>query len=453
MIFNEKKHRVSFKLNYPTCVPHCKPQYQYGPEKAHKAARAYGISRIAISGGVSANSECADPVQAMGDREGWDVFIPPFAYCTDNAAMIAITVISFTKARFRNVGHSAHGAFGDNFCNVARDPQGSVPLHLHRYMPSSIYLFFHSGVRAFARCAMRGWACHGNAQNAHQLIAKGDSLLALDKPQRALEVYEQAVQKESTADTHVARARAYYELDRMDLFLKDVDKALRLDTGHVEAHYNRALYAYRADDLAMADYHATKALNHATDITLRTKTLILRGKPGELKRIVLRSRTRVCTAWTTAIWSLRTLARLYDAVGKHEEALRVLTTLCAKDSTDVGHWSNRSFELIALERYPEALVMVEKALSIDKDEPVALSNRGYIYYIMDRIKEATHDIDRSLRFYPANPYALRTRALLRIRKGDREKACEDLTLAKALGEIAEVDRLVKEHCTSETAPR
>lgn len=303
---------------------------------------------------------------------------------------------------------------------------------------------------------MLGWAFHADAQDTKQLIATGDSLLALDKPQRALDVYEQAVQKAGTADTHVARAKAYYELDRMDLFLKDVEKALRLDTGHAEAHYNRALYAYRADDLAMADYHATKALNHATDITLRTKTLILRGETrAELKRTVpaiqdLEAGTAIDDS---DLEVLRTLARLYDTAGRHEDALRVLTSLCAKDSTDVGHWSNRSFELIALERYPEALIMVEKALDIDKDEPVALSNRGYIYYTMDRIKEATHDIDRSLRFYPANPYALRTRALLRIRKGDREKACEDLTLAKALGEIPEVDRLVKEHCTSETAPR
>jgi N6-L-threonylcarbamoyladenine synthase len=27
----------------------------------------------------------------MGRAEGWNTFIPPFEYCTDNAAMIAIT--------------------------------------------------------------------------------------------------------------------------------------------------------------------------------------------------------------------------------------------------------------------------------------------------------------------------------------------------------------------------
>ncbi|MFZ1331231.1 MAG: tRNA (adenosine(37)-N6)-threonylcarbamoyltransferase complex transferase subunit TsaD [Flavobacteriales bacterium] len=60
-------------------------------KKLYKAARAHGIPRIAISGGVSANSSLRMQLQAMGDREGWAVFIPPFAYCTDNAAMIAIS--------------------------------------------------------------------------------------------------------------------------------------------------------------------------------------------------------------------------------------------------------------------------------------------------------------------------------------------------------------------------
>ena len=58
--------------------------------KLHKAARKHGIARIAISGGVSANSALRDQIVALGGREGWEVFIPPFAYCTDNGAMIAM---------------------------------------------------------------------------------------------------------------------------------------------------------------------------------------------------------------------------------------------------------------------------------------------------------------------------------------------------------------------------
>jgi len=49
-----------------------------------------GITRIAIAGGVSANSGIRNALfQAQKDL-GWQVFIPKFEYTTDNAAMIAI---------------------------------------------------------------------------------------------------------------------------------------------------------------------------------------------------------------------------------------------------------------------------------------------------------------------------------------------------------------------------
>lgn len=58
--------------------------------KLYKAARQYGVERIGIGGGVSANTALREAVTALGKRENWTVYIPPFAYCTDNAAMIAM---------------------------------------------------------------------------------------------------------------------------------------------------------------------------------------------------------------------------------------------------------------------------------------------------------------------------------------------------------------------------
>lgn len=59
-------------------------------DKLKKAAKQYGIKQIAIAGGVSANSGLRNSLLQMQDNLGWDVFIPKFEYCTDNAAMIAI---------------------------------------------------------------------------------------------------------------------------------------------------------------------------------------------------------------------------------------------------------------------------------------------------------------------------------------------------------------------------
>ena len=59
--------------------------------KLKKAAKETSIKHICIAGGVSANSGLRKALKETGDNMGWKTFIPAFEYCTDNAAMIAIT--------------------------------------------------------------------------------------------------------------------------------------------------------------------------------------------------------------------------------------------------------------------------------------------------------------------------------------------------------------------------
>lgn len=59
--------------------------------KLKKAALQTGIKNICIAGGVSANSGLRKALKETGDQLGWQTYIPAFEYCTDNAAMIAIT--------------------------------------------------------------------------------------------------------------------------------------------------------------------------------------------------------------------------------------------------------------------------------------------------------------------------------------------------------------------------
>ncbi|WP_373513694.1 tRNA (adenosine(37)-N6)-threonylcarbamoyltransferase complex transferase subunit TsaD [Persicitalea sp.] len=59
-------------------------------KKLTKATQETGIREVAIAGGVSANSGLRSTLQEVGKKEGWQVYIPRFEYCTDNAAMIAI---------------------------------------------------------------------------------------------------------------------------------------------------------------------------------------------------------------------------------------------------------------------------------------------------------------------------------------------------------------------------
>jgi N6-L-threonylcarbamoyladenine synthase len=59
--------------------------------KLKKAAAQTGIKDICLAGGVSANSGLRKAFYEMGNKNKWNCFIPDFEYCTDNAAMIAIT--------------------------------------------------------------------------------------------------------------------------------------------------------------------------------------------------------------------------------------------------------------------------------------------------------------------------------------------------------------------------
>lgn len=60
-------------------------------KKLVKAVNQTNVKQVCIAGGVSANSGLRNALTLMGEKKGWKVYIPDFSYCTDNAAMIAIT--------------------------------------------------------------------------------------------------------------------------------------------------------------------------------------------------------------------------------------------------------------------------------------------------------------------------------------------------------------------------
>ena len=58
-------------------------------EKAIALCKDLGVSRLAIAGGVSANTALREKMQKKAEKEGITFFCPKMILCTDNAAMIA----------------------------------------------------------------------------------------------------------------------------------------------------------------------------------------------------------------------------------------------------------------------------------------------------------------------------------------------------------------------------
>ncbi len=75
--------------------------------KLVKATKQTGITNVCIAGGVSANSGLRTALKEVGEKRNWNTFIPKFEYCTDNAAMIAITAhYKYLKQEFADLNIS-----------------------------------------------------------------------------------------------------------------------------------------------------------------------------------------------------------------------------------------------------------------------------------------------------------------------------------------------------------
>ena len=85
-------------------------------KKLKQAVKETGINHVALSGGVSANTGLREAFKARKRSGTWNIYIPPFSYTTDNAAMIAITAYyKYLDGQFCPIDKPAYAnSRGDN---------------------------------------------------------------------------------------------------------------------------------------------------------------------------------------------------------------------------------------------------------------------------------------------------------------------------------------------------
>lgn len=73
-------------------------------KKAERAALDHHVRQVAIAGGVSANSFLRSELQRICRKHHWQAFIPPFQFCTDNAAMVGIAAyFKYLKGEYADI--------------------------------------------------------------------------------------------------------------------------------------------------------------------------------------------------------------------------------------------------------------------------------------------------------------------------------------------------------------
>lgn len=81
-------------------------------EKIHQCIQATGIKRIALSGGVSANSYLRNKIISYAKKNNYEYFIPDIEFTTDNAAMIALVgFLKYKKKKFSSITSTADPNF------------------------------------------------------------------------------------------------------------------------------------------------------------------------------------------------------------------------------------------------------------------------------------------------------------------------------------------------------
>lgn len=87
-------------------------------KKLEKAVKQTDITQVAVAGGVSANSELRNAFITKQEVGEWESFIPPFEFCTDNAAMIAVTgYFKYLKKDFSSQNSSPYSRSKNVFGN------------------------------------------------------------------------------------------------------------------------------------------------------------------------------------------------------------------------------------------------------------------------------------------------------------------------------------------------
>jgi tetratricopeptide (TPR) repeat protein len=210
-------------------------------------------------------------------------------------------------------------------------------------------------------------AAHNAAHSVDAQLQVGAILIALDRADIAIPIYEAALSISAHhIDAHLGLANALLSSERPEAAIAHYHKALAIDPTRAATHHNIAAALERLGRLEAAASHYRQAL--ATDPGL-----------GEAHRGLGNV--------------LRRLDRLEEAVGQYQRALAIEPDLAEVHSNLAG-------VLVRLGRAAEAVGYYERARAIKPDDALTPFNLGVAYEALGRPEDARMQYQHALALRP-----------------------------------------------------
>ncbi len=107
-------------------------------------------------------------------------------------------------------------------------------------------------------------------------------------------------------------------------------------------------------------------------------------------------------------------------------------------------YNNKAYCLVELGFFDEALPLVEKAIKLDETEWYIWDTRAEIYLNLGQLEKCILDCTKAIKL-KANGNSYLVRGMAYIKKGEKFKGCQDLSIAGELGEEIAYEK-IKENC-------
>lgn len=103
----------------------------------------------------------------------------------------------------------------------------------------------------------------GGCENADSLKEKGDRSLDAGDFEQAIGFYAKAIEKEPSPQLYISRSEAYRKQENTPAALEDLNAAITLDSGQIDAYNARAgiYYVLEDYDSARSDYHQVLSID------------------------------------------------------------------------------------------------------------------------------------------------------------------------------------------------